>query len=84
MFNPNTKENQQEMLKTIGADSIKELFKDIPHNLMDPHYNLPIALTEAALTREVKSLAAKNKAVLNFAGAGIYEHFIPAAVGAMG
>lgn len=83
MFNPNAKENQQQMLQTIGVNSIKDLFKDIPQDLMNPSYDLPAALTEAALTREVKSLAAKNKPSLNFAGAGIYEHFIPAAIGAI-
>ncbi|MDR1124333.1 MAG: aminomethyl-transferring glycine dehydrogenase subunit GcvPA [Elusimicrobiota bacterium] len=83
MFTPNTKENQQEMLKVIGAQTLEDLFKDIPQDLMNPQYNLPAALSEAALTREVKALAAKNKPMLNFAGAGIYEHFIPAAVNAL-
>ena len=83
MFNHTTKENREEMLKVIGANTVAELFKDIPHDLMDPHFNLPAALSEAALIREVKNLAAKNKPMLNFAGAGIYEHFIPSAVNAI-
>jgi glycine dehydrogenase subunit 1 len=83
MFNPNTKENQQEMLKVIGANSIEDLFKDIPQQYLNPAYDLPAALNEAALTREVKNIASKNKIMLNFAGAGIYEHFIPAAVNAI-
>ncbi len=83
MFNPNTKENEKQMLQTIGVNSIQDLFKDIPQDLLNPKYNLPAALDEAALTRHIKTLAAKNKPLLNFAGAGIYEHFIPAAVNAI-
>ena len=83
MFNPNTKENEKEMLQTIGVSSVKDLFKDIPQDLLNPAYNLPAALDEAQLTRHIKNIAAKNKPLLNFAGAGIYEHFIPAAVNAI-
>lgn len=83
MFNSNTKTNTEEMLKEIGVSSIKDLLKDIPSDLLYPSYNLPTALSEAALTREVKETAQKNKPLLNFIGAGIYEHFIPAAVNAL-
>ncbi|MDR0646270.1 MAG: aminomethyl-transferring glycine dehydrogenase subunit GcvPA [Elusimicrobiota bacterium] len=83
MFNPNTKENQREMLDAVGVNSIGDLFKDIAPQYLNPKYDLPAALTEEALTREIKKVAAKNKTALNFAGAGIYEHFIPAAVNAI-
>lgn len=83
MFNPNTPENEKEMLQAIGVSGIKDLFKDIPQELLNPAFNLPEALDEAHLTRHIKNIAAKNKPLLNFAGAGIYEHFIPAAVNAI-
>ena len=83
MFNPNTPKNREEMLKEIGAGKIADLFKDIDSSLQNPQYDLPAALNEAALTRALKETAAKNKPLLNFAGAGIYEHFIPAAVNAI-
>ena len=63
MFNPNTKDNEKQMLQTIGVNSIQDLFKDIPQDLLNPKYNLPAALDEAALTRHIKTLAAKNKPV---------------------
>ena len=83
MFSPNTEDNQKQMLHTIGVNGIEDLFADIPQELRKADFNLPQALDEAALTRNVKNLAAKNKPLLNFAGAGIYEHFIPAAVNAI-
>jgi glycine dehydrogenase subunit 1 len=83
MFNSNTKKNQEEMLSAIGVNSLEDLLKDIPADMLNPKYDLPPALNEAALMREVKAVAAKNKPLLNFAGAGIYDHFIPAAVNAI-
>lgn len=83
MFNGNSKETEQQMLSEIGIKNIDELFKDIPASLKTANFNLPAALDEQALTKHIKALASKNKPLLNFAGAGIYEHFIPAAVNAL-
>lgn len=83
MFISNTEQEKQEMLAAIGVKSIKDLFKDIEPSLLAESYNLPSAMTEAELTAHIKQLAAENKPLLNFAGAGIYEHFIPAAVNAI-
>jgi len=83
MFIPHTKENEQEMLSKIGVSSIKELLAQIPQALLYPALDLPAALTEAELTRHLHELAAKNKPLTNFIGAGMYEHFIPAAVPAL-
>ena len=83
MFDASSKETKAAMLKEIGIENIEELFKDIPSNLKQAKFNLPAALDEQDLTKYIKALAAKNKPLLNFAGAGIYEHFIPAAVNAL-
>lgn len=83
MFISNTKENRQEMLAKIGAKDIKELLAQIPEQFLYPALNLPKALTEAELTAHLHELAAKNKPLKNFIGAGMYEHFIPAAVPAL-
>lgn len=71
------------MLQKIGAASVEELFEQIPAEFLHPQFHLPEALTENALTRHVKELAAKNKPLANFIGAGCEEHFIPAAVNAL-
>ena len=83
MFIPNTKEGQQQMLAKIGAKDIKELLAQIPDKFLYPALDLPNALTEQELTAHVRELAAKNKPLKNFIGAGMYEHFIPAAVPAL-
>ena len=83
MFSANSQKDKLEMLSEIGVKDIEELFKDIPSSLKQADFNLPKALDEQALTKHIKARAAKNKPLLNFAGAGIYEHFIPAAVNAL-
>lgn len=83
MFIPHTQEDKQEMLQKIGVSSVKELLQQIPQDLLYPALNLPQALTEAELTAHIRALASKNKKLSNFIGAGIYEHFIPAAVKAL-
>lgn len=83
MFIANTKQDQAAMLAKIGAKDIKELLAQIPEKFLYPALDLPQALTEAELTAHVQALAAKNKPLKNFIGAGMYEHFIPAAVPAL-
>ncbi|WP_428041007.1 aminomethyl-transferring glycine dehydrogenase subunit GcvPA [Candidatus Avelusimicrobium fimicolum] len=83
MFIPNTPLDQKEMLAKIGVSSVKELLSQIPQDLLYPVLNLPQALTEQELTAHIHALAEKNKPLNNFIGAGIYEHFIPAAVNAL-
>ena len=71
------------MLAKIGVSSVKELLAQIPQDLLYPVLNLPQALTEQELTAHIHALAEKNKPLKNFIGAGVYEHFIPAAVNAL-
>lgn len=74
---------KQEMLESIGATSIEELFQQIPqdHRLKRP-INLPPALTESQLRRHLVDTLAKNVTCeqnLNFLGAGCWQHHVPAA-----
>lgn len=83
MFIPTTPENKEEMLRKIGVSSVQELLQQIPQRFLYPALDLPKALTEAELTSHLQTLAAKNKPLKNFIGAGMYSHFIPAAVPAL-
>ena len=78
----NTPEQQQEMLKTIGVDSIDALLQQIPKKLqLDRPLDLPDPLTELELQQRVESLAAENHADrVCFMGGGAYDHFIPSVV----
>ncbi len=80
----NTPDQRREMLRTIGAESIDELFQQVPADcrLARP-LDLPPALTEMELERTVRTLAGRNVAGgdrVCLMGGGVYDHFIPAAV----
>lgn len=83
MFTPHTAQDKQRMLEKIGAERVQDLLGQIPPQLLYPALQLPPALTESELARHMHELAAKNKPLLNFIGAGCEEHFIPAAVQAL-
>jgi glycine dehydrogenase subunit 1 len=81
---PHTKDDIAQMLQVIGIASIDELFKDIPAALRPRSFNVPPGKSEIEVTRHLRQLAAKNAAhLVNFVGAGFYDHFIPAAVDAI-
>ncbi|MDB5523972.1 MAG: gcvPa [Rhizobium sp.] len=72
-----------EMLATIGASSITELFQQIPleHRTRKPLDLPPAIRSEAALKRHLRDIAAKNhdcETNLNFLGGGIWQHHVPA------
>ncbi len=80
-FIPHTEKDTREMLAAIGAQSIEDLFDEIPAELRIDHlHGVPEALTEMEVSRLMRERAALDGRPLNFIGAGAYEHHIPAAV----
>lgn len=80
-FIPHTDSDTREMLATIGADSINDLFDEIPKALrIEQLANVPEALTEMEITRLMRERAARDGTPSCFIGAGAYEHHIPTAV----
>ncbi|MFW2405927.1 MAG: aminomethyl-transferring glycine dehydrogenase subunit GcvPA [Gammaproteobacteria bacterium] len=78
---PHTDKDVAEMLAGIGADNTEALFEEIPAGLrVDDLPGVPEALTEAEITRLMRSRARRDGGVVSFLGAGAYEHTIPAAV----
>jgi glycine dehydrogenase subunit 1 len=73
------------MLDVIGVKSVDELFGSIPETLkLNRPMDLPTALPECRLRFELEKLASVNRdagSMPCFAGAGIYNHYVPAAVG---
>lgn len=81
---PNTDDDRQQMLTSIGMKTMEDLFSHIPKQVkMTNPLNLPTGMSELEISRHLSELSAKN-ANLNeynsFLGAGAYEHFIPALV----
>jgi glycine dehydrogenase subunit 1 len=80
-----TAADRDQMLETIGVESIEELFRDIPAGVrFERELDVPPALAEAELNRHLEELAAKNVLDdVSFLGAGIYDHYVPAVVDAV-
>ena len=80
----NTDRERDAMLATLGAGSLEELLAPIPQKLRDrcqPQW--PAALTEMELHDHFVALASRNAAAAElpcFLGAGVYDHYVPAAV----
>jgi len=80
-FIPHTSDDIAIMLKEIGAESIEDLFDEIPDELKAAPLNgVPIAMSEMEVGRLLTERAAADGRPSCFIGAGAYEHYIPAAV----
>src|SRR5262245_30596484 len=79
---PHTAEDVTAMLAAIGAKSIDALFAATPDALrIHGTIDMPKGLTEADTGRALRDVLGRNRLPrLSFAGAGAYEHYIPAAV----
>ncbi|MCP4701144.1 MAG: glycine dehydrogenase, partial [Gammaproteobacteria bacterium] len=78
---PHTDSDVEAMLAAIGANTIDDLFDEIPAGLRrDCSEKLPERLTEMEAARLMRERAVQDAGLLCFAGAGAYEHHIPAAV----
>lgn len=79
---PNTKKEQQEMLKEIGVSDLRELFRAIPEEVyLKRPLKLPAGQPEMSVQRKMTELAGKNKVFHSvFRGAGAYRHYIPSIV----
>lgn len=80
-FIPHTQEEIRQMLDSIGANTIDDLFDEIPADLrIGELAAIPEALDEMQINRLMAERAELDRGALNFIGAGAYEHHIPAAV----
>ncbi len=70
------------MLKFLGMESFEELFEDIPKEVR-AGIDLPKGKSEAEVLGEAKEILSRNRSFFempNFLGAGVYFHYVPAAV----
>jgi glycine dehydrogenase subunit 1 len=71
------------MLKELGIEDVEALFSDIPKEIRKDRLNLKNGMDEHEVVRTIREMLSSD---LNsekapcFLGAGIYDHFIPAAV----
>ena len=80
-FIPHTEADVREMLAVIGAPSTAALYDEIPESLRCKGLqHVPERLSEMEVTRLMHGRADQDGRLVNFCGAGAYEHHIPAAV----
>lgn len=83
---PHTEVERQQMLAAIGVTTIEDLFEAVPASHRFPRLELPDAMSEMDIVREMSALADVNEHGGDFAifrGAGAYHHFIPSIVNHM-
>ncbi|MEP3050731.1 MAG: aminomethyl-transferring glycine dehydrogenase subunit GcvPA [Erythrobacter sp.] len=85
---PLTDSDRAAMLDKIGANSIDDLFVDVPAvaRLDGPIRDLPMHASEMAVERHMRTRANANLAAGDapfFLGAGAYRHHVPASVDAV-
>ena len=82
-----TEQDREQMLETIGVESVDELFEQIPVGVrLGRPLDLEPALSEPELVAHLGDLAGRNVDTtreISFLGAGIYDHYVPAVVDAM-
>ncbi len=83
-YTPNPQLVTDEMLHSIGLNSMEELFADIPEDIkLNRPLNFGPRCSEIELRKYMQELAGRNINVEQypcFLGAGAYDHFVPAVV----
>lgn len=83
-YTSNTDDDRRIMLEKIGAKDFAEVIAEIPKELQLDHLLDIEARSEMDLMRELEELSVRRKGALTcFAGGGVYDHFVPSAVGAI-
>ncbi len=78
---PHTPDDMATMLRRCGATSVDDLYADVPEAVrVKGDYDLPDAMSETELRQWFNALGAKNTPLTCFAGAGVYDHYVPAVV----
>src|SRR5579864_6033830 len=83
MFHPNSSSDEAKLLNAVGVPAFEDLIRRLPKKHVNPGLGLPNEMPEMELTRALTEMSEKNGRPLAFLGAGAYDHFVPAVVGAM-
>ncbi|MFP3895964.1 MAG: aminomethyl-transferring glycine dehydrogenase subunit GcvPA [Anaerolineales bacterium] len=80
---PHTREQVEEMLERIGVESVEALFGAVPPDYRFPLVELPEAISEIEIKKELREAAESNSDLQHtscFLGAGAYHHYVPSVV----
>ena len=78
---PHTDADIKEMLSKIGVSSLKDLYAEVPEQLLlKGDYDLPESMSEQEVRDFFSKLGEKNNNLTCFAGGGFYDHYTPSVV----
>jgi len=78
---PSSAAERAGMLHELGFSDECQLYRDVPDGMILEALALPDGLSELEVSREMRSIAAKNVVYRSiFRGAGAYNHYIPSIV----
>ena len=78
---PHTADDLQQMLETVGVDSVDALYAQIPEAIrFRDDYKLPESMSEQEVRQLFEKLGSLNKQLTCFAGMGVYDHYTPSVI----
>ncbi len=78
---PHTEEDLQVMMETVGVKSLDDLYAEVPDEIrFKGDYQLPEQMSEVEVRQLFEQLGSQNEQLRCFAGAGVYDHYTPAAI----
>jgi len=80
---PSTYSERDEMLRIVGVASFKDLYRDVPEEMIldDGVLKIPAGKSELEVSRMVSAMAERNRVFPTvLRGAGAYDHYIPSIV----
>ena len=79
---PNTRREQEEMLRAIGLAQMSDLYADVPESVfLQKPLNLPEGMGEMQLRARMEEMASHSRVFpVILRGAGAYHHYIPSIV----
>ena len=78
---PHTPDDIRAMLDVIGVLSLEDLYAEVPEELkLHRELDIPQSKSEIEVRRIIRAMADKNRKLVPFAGAGVYDHYVPSMI----
>ena len=80
-YTPHTPDDIRAMLDVIGVSSLEDLYAEVPEELkLHRELDIPQSKSEIEVRRIIRAMADKNRKLVPFAGAGVYDHYVPSMI----
>ena len=78
---PHTPDDIRAMRDVIGVSSLEDLYAEVPEELkLHRELDIPQSKSEIEVRRIIRAMADKNRKLVPFAGAGVYDHYVPSMI----